>query len=136
MQVVTHIAANLGLSGYALDALFTLDLIDAISLTSSQPANKTKRCAVQVVADVAANLGLSGDALDSLFTLELADANAPEPFPTPISYRAALAHYMDLDATPSPTALAAFAECIEEGDPDASDKLHRLAGALMALPCC
>jgi hypothetical protein len=81
------------------------------------------------VTEVAATFGVSEDQLDTLFTLERADGNAPEPFPTPISYRDALAHYMDLDATPSPAALAAFAEAIEESDPDASDKLHRLAGA-------
>ena len=80
-----------------------------------------------MVEEVAGNFGIGN--FDALFTLEPLDVNAPEPFPSPISYRDAIGKYLDLDATPSPAALAAFAECVEEKDPDASDRLHRLAGA-------
>lgn len=81
---------------------------------------------LQVVEEVAGNFGIGN--FDALFSLEALDANAPEPFPSPISYRDAIGKYLDLDATPSPAALAVFAECVEEKDPDASDRLHRLAG--------
>ena len=88
-----------------------------------------------MVEEAAKLIGVDADSLDSLFALEPLDANAPEPFPSPISYRDALTKYMDLDATPSPAAIAAAAEALEEADPDASDRLFRLAGAHQALSC-
>jgi hypothetical protein len=72
-------------------------------------------------------LGISGSALDSLFTLEPVSSNAPAPFPGPVTFRKALANYMDLDACPSPSALAVFAECVEEPESEAAEKLQNLA---------
>lgn len=82
-----------------------------------------------MVQEVASNLGISGAALDSLFTLEPAAPNAPEPFPGPITFRNALANYMDLDACPSPAALAVFADCVEETDSECAEKLNALASS-------
>ena len=92
-------------------------------------ADRADAAAVQVVAEVAQNLGLNAEMLDSLFVLDAIEPNGPEPFPTPIAYRDAIAHYLDLDATPSPVALAVFADCIAAGDPTAAEKLHKLAGS-------
>lgn len=87
------------------------------------------RAAPQVVQEVASNLGISGSALDHLFTLEPLTPNAPEPLPGPITFRNALANYLDLDARPSPAALAVFAECVEDADRELAAKLNALASS-------
>jgi sulfite reductase alpha subunit-like flavoprotein len=76
---------------------------------------------------MATALGISGNALDSLFTLDPVSTNAPNPFPGPITFRKALSTYMDLDACPSPAALAVFADCLEDSDAEASEKLAHIA---------
>ena len=81
---------------------------------------------MQAVERVADALGVTSSRLDEPFMLEaLEPEHHPAPFPSPITWRAALTNYSDLNAPPSPLALAAAAAAIVDV-PDAAPQLRTL----------
>ena len=88
--------------------------------------NSACACVPQVVVDVAAHIGVDADKLDTTFYLEALEPNlSPAPFPSPTTWRTALANYMDLNAAPAPLALQAFAEALQ-GDAAAAAAAEHL----------
>lgn len=68
----------------------------------------------QAVDDVAAALEISESLDEPFFLEELSPDLNPAPFPSPTTWRTALANYHDLQATPSPLALVACADALAD----------------------